>query len=70
MTYDQLVSALQKEGVEEVLALNLPLDPNTHHAILAEQKEGVEPGIVIEVLQKGYILKDRLLRAALVKVSE
>lgn len=70
MTYDQLVGALQKEGVEEVKALDLPLDPNLHHAIMAEQKEGVAPGIVIEVLQKGYILKDRLLRAALVKVSE
>lgn len=70
MTYDQLVSALHKEGVEEIKALNQPLDPNLHHAILTEQKDGVEPGIVIEVLQKGYVLKDRLLRASLVKVSE
>lgn len=70
MTTDQLISALQKEGVEEIKALNAPLDPNLHHAIMTEQKDGVEPGIVIEVLQKGYILKDRLLRAALVKVSE
>jgi len=70
MTYDQLVSALIKEGVEEIKALNQPLDPNLHHAILAEQTQGVEPGIIIEVLQKGYVLKDRLLRAALVKVSE
>ncbi len=70
MTYDQLVTALKTEGVEEIKALNQALDPNLHHAILTEQKEGVEPGIVIEVLQKGYVLKDRLLRAALVKVSE
>ena len=70
MTYDQLVSALEKEGVEEIKALNQPLDPNLHHAIMVEQKQGVEPGIVIEVLQKGYVLKDRLLRASLVKVSE
>ena len=70
MTYEQLVSALQKEGVEEIKALNTPLDPNLHHAIMAEQKGGIEPGIVIEVLQKGYVLKDRLLRASLVKVSE
>ena len=70
MTYDQLVSALEKEGVEEIKALNTPLDPHLHHAIMAEQREGIEPGIVIEVLQKGYILKDRLLRASLVKVSE
>ena len=39
-------------------------------ALMQEKKENVEPGIVIEVLQKGYMLKDRVLRAALVKVSE
>jgi molecular chaperone GrpE len=39
-------------------------------ALMTEAKEGVEPGIVLEVLQKGYMLKDRLLRPALVKVSE
>ena len=37
---------------------------------MTEAKEDVEPGIVIEVLQKGYRIKDRLLRAAMVKVSE
>ena len=37
---------------------------------MQEAKEGVEPGMVIEVLQKGYMLKDRVLRATLVKVSE
>ena len=37
---------------------------------MTEHKDGVAPGIVIEVLQKGYMIKDKLLRAALVKVSE
>ena len=37
---------------------------------MTEHRDGVEPGIVIEVLQKGYMIKDKLLRAALVKVSE
>ena len=37
---------------------------------MTEAKEGVEPGMVTEVLQKGYKLKDRILRAAMVKVSE
>ena len=37
---------------------------------MQEAKEGVEPGMVIEVMQKGYMLKDRILRPALVKVSE
>jgi molecular chaperone GrpE len=70
MTYDQLIHALNNEGVVPIEALNQPLDPNLHHAILTEVKEGVEPNIVIDVLQKGYLLKDRLLRPALVKVSE
>lgn len=70
MIYNQLKAALQKEGVEEIEAKGQPFDPNWHHALFSEQVEGVEPGTVTEVLQKGYKLKDRLLRAAMVKVSE
>jgi len=70
MVYDQLLSSLQKEGVEAIEALNKPFDPNLHHAIMTEKAEGVQPGIVIAELQRGYILKDRILRASLVKVSE
>jgi molecular chaperone GrpE len=70
MIYSQLKTALQKEGVEEIDALNQPFDGNWHQALMSEKKDGVEPGICIEVLQKGYKLKDRLLRAAMVKVSE
>ena len=70
MIYNKLKNALSEEGVVEIDALNQPFDGNWHQALLSEAKEGVEPGIVIEVLQKGYKLKDRILRAALVKVSE
>ena len=70
MIYSQLKAALEKEGVTEIEALNQPFDANWHQALMTEQKEGTEPGIVIEVLQKGYKLKDRILRAAMVKVSE
>lgn len=70
MIYTQLKSVLEKEGVIEIEALNQPFDPNFHNALMQEKKEGVESGIVIEVLQKGYMLKDRVLRATLVKVSE
>lgn len=70
MTYTQLIAALKNEGVEEIECLNKPFDPNFHQAIMQEKKEGVESGIVIEVLQKGYVLKDRILRPAMVKVSE
>jgi len=70
MVLQQIQNALKKEGVEEIAALGLPFDPNFHHAIITEAKDGVEPNMVIEVLQKGYKLKDRILRATLVKVSE
>ena len=65
-----LVAILEKEGVKEIEALNNPFDHNYHQALMQEPVEGVESGIVVEVLQKGYMLKDRVLRAALVKVSE
>ena len=70
MIHDQLVAVLEKEGVKEIDALNQPFDHNVHQALMQEPVEGVESGIVVEVLQKGYMLKDRVLRAALVKVRE
>ena len=70
MIYQQLINALNNEGVKEIEALNQPFDPNFHQALMQEAVEGVESGMVIEVLQKGYMLKDRVLRATLVKVSE
>jgi molecular chaperone GrpE len=70
MTYVQLIELLKKEGVEEIQALNQSYDANFHQALMSEKVEGVEANIIVEVLQKGYILKDRLLRPSLVKVSE
>ena len=70
MIYKQLMTALQNEGVEVVETLNKPYDANFAQAIMNRQVEGVEAGIVVEELQKGYKLKDRILRAAMVVVSE
>ena len=70
MIYNQLVEALKKEGVTEVDCLNKEFDPNFENAIMQEKVEGVDSNIVVEVLQKGYMLKDRVLRAAMVKTSE
>jgi molecular chaperone GrpE len=55
---------------KEIEALGQEFDPNWMQAMMTEQVEGVEAGKVTAVLQKGYKLKDRLLRAAMVKVSE
>lgn len=70
MIYDQLMGALKKEGVEQIEALDKPFDPNFHNAIMAEKVEGVESDMVIQEFQKGYVLKDRLIRPSMVKVSE
>lgn len=70
MIYTQLISILEKEGVKEIEAEGKPFDPNFHQALMQEAVEGMESGMVVEVLQKGYMLKDRVLRATLVKVSE
>lgn len=70
MIKTQLVNALVNEGVKEIDALNKAFDANQMQALMTEKVEGVKPGQVVEVLQKGYMLKDRLLRPALVKVSE
>ena len=70
MIYTHLVSVLEKFDVKPIDGCNKPFDPVYHNAIMLEKKEGVKPGMVIEVLQKGYMLKDKVIRAAMVKVSE
>lgn len=70
MIQDQIKKALEDEGVSEIDALNEDYDPNFHQAIMTEKKDGVETNKVIEVLQKGYLFKDRVIRPAIVKISE
>ena len=68
--YTHLVETLKKFEVTEIDCLNQVFDPNLEQALMTTKVEGVEPGIVVEVLQKGYMLKDKMIRPALVKVSE
>ena len=70
MIYTHLVNLLEKFDVKPIDGCNQPFDPVYHNAIMMEKKDGVKSGMVIEVLQKGYILKDKVIRAAMVKVSE
>jgi len=70
MIYCNLISTLEKYGVKAIDGSNKPFDPTYHQAIMTEKREGVEPEMVIEVLQKGYLLKDKVIRPAMVKVSE
>lgn len=65
----QLGDVLRKHGLAEVAALGLPFDPNVHEAVIREETRDADPGTILEVLQKGYLLNDRLLRPAKVKVA-
>jgi len=65
----QLGDVLKKFGLEEVPALGLPFDPNVHEAVVREETAETSAGTVLEVLQKGYLLNNRLLRPAKVKVA-
>jgi molecular chaperone GrpE len=70
MVYSHLQNVMEKFDVKKIDGSNKPFDPVYHNAILVEKREGVEPGMVIEVLQKGYLLKDKVIRTAMVRVSE
>lgn len=70
MIYCNLTNILEGAEVKAIDGVNKPFDPTYHEAVLTEKVEGVESGQVLEVLQKGYLLKDRVIRPAMVKVSE
>ena len=67
MTLRQMLDAMGKLGLEEVPALGEKFDPDIHNAVMRVQ-EG-EPGTVLEVFQKGYRVKDRMIRYAMVKIA-
>lgn len=70
MIYCNMQNVMENFEVKAIDGANKPFDPVYHNAIMVEQKEGIEPGMVLEVLQKGYIYKDKVIRPAMVKVSE
>lgn len=70
MTLKLFLDVLKRHQVEVICPLNLAFDPNLHQAISAKACKDHEPNIVLEVLQKGYKLQDRLIRPALVIVSK
>ena len=70
MVYKQFIDALKAQGVEAMEVENEPFDPNLHHAVMQEEDDSKESNIVIEELQKGYMLKDKVIRPAMVKVNK
>lgn len=70
MVYNQTKALLEKFEVKEIDCLGKEFDPTYEQAVVVEKDETKESGVVLEVLQKGYIYKDRVLRIAMVKVNE
>jgi molecular chaperone GrpE len=64
-----LLSILESEGIQPMDAEGAQFDPNLHEAIMSEDSDQHESGQVIEVLQQGYTLGDRVLRPAMVRVA-
>ena len=71
MVLESLNVALKEEGIEEIPAKGEQFDPNIHQAVqIVPVSEGVEADTIVEVLQKGYKLQDRVLRASMVIVAQ
>ncbi|WP_339228176.1 nucleotide exchange factor GrpE [Oceanobacillus sp. FSL K6-2867] len=70
MVYRQFQDALKSQGVEVIETEGKTFDPNLHHAVMQTEDDEFEPNIVVEELQKGYLLKDRVIRPAMVKVNK
>lgn len=69
MVYRQLQNVLVGQGVAAMEAVGQPFDPLVHEAVMQESVDGQAAGIVLQELQKGYMLHDKVLRPAMVKVS-
>lgn len=70
LTLKALLKVGENNGMSQIDPLGQPLDPERHHAVSMVEAPGSAPGTVVNVLQKGYVLNDRLLRPALVAVAK
>ena len=69
MIYKQVEDVLAKEGLEPIEAVGRPFNPEFHQAIMQVETDEFESGVVVEELQKGYKVKDRVIRPSMVKVN-
>ena len=70
MVYEGILNVLKTEGVEEAETENVQFDPNIHHAVMQGEESDKESGVILDTFQKGYKLKDRVIRPAMVKVNQ
>ena len=69
-TMREVEKVFGQHGITRIAATGLPLDPNQHQAMIEVPHADVEPGTVVQEMQSGYMIKDRLLRPALVAVAK
>lgn len=69
-TQRELEKVFSQHGVKRVAAMGMPLDPNQHQAMMEVPSDDHEPGTVVQEMQSGWVIKDRLLRPAMVGVSK
>lgn len=69
-TQRELEKVFKQHGVERIAAQGMPLDPNQHQAMLEIPSDKHEPGTIVEEMQSGWMIKDRLLRPAMVGVAK
>ncbi|MFC5466652.1 nucleotide exchange factor GrpE [Lederbergia graminis] len=70
MVYRAIIDALKQEGAEQIEAVGKEFDPHLHQAVMQANDSEYESNIVVEEFQKGYILKDRVIRPSMVKVNQ
>ena len=70
MTEKELFAVFARHGISRVESVGQPLDPNRHQAMLEVESDSHAPGTIVQELQSGYVIKDRLLRPALVSVAK
>ena len=70
LIFEQLKTALGNAGLEEIKAMDEEFDPNVHNAVMTETIEEKEDGTITKVLQKGYKLKDKVVRPSMVAVNK
>ncbi len=69
-TERELLGVFERNGITRIAAIGLPLDPNQHQAMLEIPSSEAEPGTIVQEMQAGYMMKDRLLRPAMVAVAK
>ena len=70
MIYDQVIEAFKNVDINVMESDGAVFDPNLHYAVMMEEKDGVQSGIITETLKKGFMLGDKVIRPAMVKVSK